>query len=110
MGKLPGGMVALPEAARMACFEAGVSGAISDAALNEIAHRLAQLLTVYSVAEGTPAAARAVAAEEMQGGVFIGGARSITFNDGRPSVSGLAVTASALRAVLKLFRPGARGP
>jgi hypothetical protein len=33
----------------------------------------------------------------------------MAFNDGRPSLSGLAVASAALHAVLKLFRPGARG-
>lgn len=108
MATLPTGMVTLPEAARMACFESGLSGAISDAQLNEIARRLAQLLTVYVLAKAGQPGTRALTAEEARDGTFADGARSLVFGDARPPLADLAVTATALRATLKLFRPPAQ--
>jgi hypothetical protein len=103
------GMVTLPEAARMACFAAGASGVISEAALNEVALRLSQLVTLYCAAAGDCVEPRPITAEELEGAVFTGGARSVAFSDGRSAIGGLAVTSAALHAVLKLFRAGARG-
>jgi hypothetical protein len=105
MPTLPEEMVTLPEAARMACFEAGRRGAITDSHLDEIAGRLAQLLTVYCLPE-----TRELTAEEIAGGDFTDGARAIVFGDGRPPMAGLAVASSALRAALKLLRPGSERP
>jgi hypothetical protein len=108
MATLPTGMVTLPEAARMACFEAGLSGAISDAQLNEIASRLSQLLTLYVLADAGQPASRPLTAEELNDGRFADGARLLVFGDARPPLVHLAVTATALRATLKLFRPPAQ--
>lgn len=99
MPTLPEEMVALPEAARMACFEAGLRGAITDSHLDDIAGRLAQLLTVYCLPE-----ARELTAEEIAGGDFTDGARAIVFGDGRAPLGGLAVASTALHAALKLLR------
>jgi hypothetical protein len=105
MQKLPNGMVTLPEAARMACFGAGICGAISDVHLNAMAQELARLLTLYVVCEAGAPDGRALTADELQGAVFSGRAAEITYPDGRPPIRGLAVTATALFAVLKVLRP-----
>jgi hypothetical protein len=98
-------MVTLPEAARMACFGAGISGAISEDHLNAMAQELARLMTVYAVCEAGAAEGRALSADELQGAFFSGRTGEITYRDGRPPIGGLAVTSAALFAVLKVLRP-----
>ncbi len=90
----------------MACFGAGISGAISEDHLNAMAQELARLLTVYVVCEAG-ADGRALTADELQGAFFSGRAGEITYRDGRPPIRGLAVTSTALFAVLKVLRPAA---
>ena len=89
----------------MACFGAGLSGAISEDHLNAMALELSKLLTVYVVSEAGAPTARALTADELQGGVFAERAGAITYPDGRPAIRELAVTSTALFAVLKVLRP-----
>jgi len=44
-------------------------------------------------------------ADELQGGVFVERAGAIMYPDGRPTIRELAVTFTALFAVLKVLRP-----
>src|SRR5688500_17787689 len=105
MRRLPSGMVPLPEATRMACLQAGLSGAISDERRNAMATRLREFLTIYVVGEEAgQITMRALTHEEAQGGVFSDGARSDSFSYGRPSFYGLAVTDASLIAALRTLK------
>lgn len=89
----------------MACFGAGISGAISEDHLNAMAQELSKLLTVYLVSGAGAPTGRPLTADELQGGVFVERASAIMYPDGRPTIRELAVASTALFAVLKVLRP-----
>ena len=89
----------------MACFEAGMAGAISDGQLSAMALELSKLLTLYVDSE---AGVHALTADELQGAVFADGARVMTFPDARPPIRELAVASHALLAVLRVLKSTAR--
>lgn len=96
--------VTLPEAAVVAHVHTiALDATIPDAQRDEMAEQLSKLVTLYSLSDDRTNI-RALSAEDMRGGTFTGGGRLITFKDGRPPITGLAVTRTALRAALEVLK------
>lgn len=97
-------LVPMPEAALLAYLSAfGIDNTISRMHRNDMAETLAQLLTVYAVSEDRQRV-RQLAAADLQGGIFADGGRVVRFQDARETITGLAVTRTALKAAVAALK------
>jgi hypothetical protein len=102
--RLLNSVVTLEEAAvRAYVLLAGPATTISEVQRNEMAESLSRALTLYSLSENRETLL-ALSREEIRGGAFTDGGRTITFKDGRPPITGLVVTRTALHAVLDTMK------
>jgi hypothetical protein len=103
-------LVPLYEASLLAYLSAyGIDTTITRMHRNDMAESLAQILTIYSVAEDRKTVRR-VSREELQGGIFAEGGRLVRFRDDRPAIAGLAVTRSALDAAVAALKDTKKAP
>jgi hypothetical protein len=95
----------MPEAAKAGCLQAagGAPRQFSDTELNAMADLLARMVTVFSVGDGQ-ATANPLAERQLRAGTFSDGARVIRFVDGRPPITDLVVTRTALNSALHILK------
>jgi hypothetical protein len=103
--RIPRGLVPLSEAVLTACFQTGMSGAISKLKADAMVSILAQRCTVYLVSKDKTV--RALTSEELTKGTLVEGGRCMVFADGRERLQRLMVTRSALRAAIAAIRRSA---
>lgn len=97
-------LVPMPEAALLAYVAAfGIDNTISRVHRNDMAERLCQLLAVYCVSEDRRSLRRLDKAE-LRGGIFSDGGHVVRFRDKRKTITGLAVTRTALKAALAALK------
>jgi hypothetical protein len=97
-------LVPMPEAALLAYVAAfGIDTTISRVHRNDMAERLCQLLVVYCVSDDQKSVRR-LGKAELKGGIFADGGHIVRFRDRRKSISGLAVTRTALKAALAALK------
>lgn len=97
-------LVPMPEAALLAYIAAfGIDNTISRVHRNDMAETLCKLLTVYCASQDRKSLLRLDPAD-LQGGVFQDGGQIVRFGDARASLTGLAVTRTALKAALAALK------
>jgi hypothetical protein len=97
-------LVPLAEAALLAYIAAfGIDTTISRVHRNDMAERLCELLVVYAVSADRREVRR-LGRGELAGGIFAEGGHLVRFRDRRETVSGLAVTRTALRAAVAALK------
>jgi hypothetical protein len=101
----PKGLVPLSEAVLIACFQTGMSGAVSQMQADAMAGTLARLCTLYQPSEDR-IHVRALRAEDMTGGRLVERGRCMVFTDER-RLERLMVTRTALRAAIATMKRGA---
>lgn len=93
-------LVPMPEAALLTHLSAfGMDHTISRLHRDDMAQALARLVPVYAVSDDRQTV-WSLAAADLEGGFFAEGGRVVRFTDGRPPITGLAVTRSALKAAV----------
>lgn len=103
LDRLRNDFITLNEAASMAhlhMMRDRLDTTIPDAQLNAVANTLARLVTLYSMSDDWTTV-RSLTAEEIRGGVIAGGGQMIGFKDGRPSIFGLVITRTSVKAALQ---------
>ncbi len=97
--------LSMPEAAKAGCLQAagGAPRQFSDTELNAMADLLARMVTVFFVADDQ-ATAKPLTERELRAGTFSDGARVIRFVDGRPPITDLVVTRTALNSALHVLK------
>jgi hypothetical protein len=94
----------MPEAALLAYLSAfGIDSTISRLHRNDMAETLSQLLTVYAVSEDRQRILR-LAAADLEDGIFADGGKVVRFRDERESITGLAVSRTALKAAVAALK------
>jgi hypothetical protein len=97
-------LVPMPEAALLAYIAAfGIDTTISRVHRNDMAERLCQLLVVYCVSEDGQSVRR-LDKGALRGGIFADGGHIVRFRDKRESITGLAVTRTALKAAVAALK------
>jgi hypothetical protein len=97
-------LVPMPEASLLAYIAAhGIDNTISRVHRNDMAERLCQLLDVYCVSEDRRGVRRLDKAE-LRGGIFAEGGHIVRFRDKRETITGLAVTRTALKAAVAALK------
>jgi hypothetical protein len=97
-------LVPMPEAALLAYIAAaGIDNTISRVHRNDMAETLCRLLPVYSVAADRKSGRRLDPAD-FEGGIFADGGHTVRFRDQRESITGLAVTRTALKAAVAALK------
>jgi hypothetical protein len=76
-----------------------------DAHLDGLAYAIGELAPLY-VLNPDGASARPLAKKELDGGLFQDGARCLSFIDGRPAISNLAISAKAIGPVIDALLAG----
>ena len=102
--QLLNGFIMMPLAALLACVRTtGNDVTVSDADLNAMAERLAQLITPYSVSDDRQTVV-ALGAEDIHGGRFRKAGRLVEFSDGRPAITGLAIQRASLNGAIDMLK------
>jgi hypothetical protein len=97
-------LVPMPEATLLAYIAAfGIDNTISRVHRNDMAELLCQLLAVYCVSEDRKSIRR-LSKAELQGGIFGDGGHIVRFRDKRETITGLAVTRTALKAAVAALK------
>jgi hypothetical protein len=97
-------LVPMPEAALLAYIAAyGIDNTISRVHRDDMAEHLCQLLVVYCVSEDRQTVRR-LGKAELKGGIFADGGQIVRFRDKRESITGLAVTRTALKAAVAALK------
>ena len=97
-------LVPMAEASLLAYIAAfGIDNTISRIHRNDMAESLCQLLTVYAVSDDRRSVRRLDRAE-LEGGIFSEGGHIVRFRDERETISGLAVTRTALKAAVAALK------
>lgn len=98
--KLLDAFVMMPLAALLAYVgTTGTNVKVGDAQLDAVAQRLAQLITLYSISEDRQSVV-VLGADDTQGGRFRMAGKLVEFPDGRPPITGLAVTRASLNGAI----------